>query len=158
MCHRTLESADFAVSVHQFGLGDTDGHIDIFIDQRGNLGWNTVLPEWGRDPLKMKPQRITVRRFDGLGLTAAPSVVKIDVEGAEYLVLRGLIPALRQWERKPVILCEIASGPTGHPAWDEEMLVVDELLGLGYRATTLEGAPVEVHEIDRTSDVLFLPS
>lgn len=157
LCHRTLESAEFAVSVHQFGLSDTDGHVDIFVSQLGNLGWNTVIPEWGRDPAKMKPQRIAVRRFDGLGLMATPSVVKIDVEGAEHLVLRGLVPALRQWETKPVILCEIASGHARRPSWDDEMAIMREMLDLGYRATTLDGADLDVTEVDSTTDVLFLP-
>jgi FkbM family methyltransferase len=157
LCHRTLEDAAFSVSVHQFGLSDTDDHLDIFVSQLGNLGWNTMLPEWGRDPAKMQPQRITVRRFDGLGLTATPSVVKIDVEGAEYLVLRGLVPALRRWEPKPVILCEIASGHERHPHWAEEMAILGEVLDLGYRATSLAGEDVDVTLVNGTTDVLLLP-
>ncbi|MET0999721.1 MAG: FkbM family methyltransferase [Marmoricola sp.] len=153
-CFRTLTDAEFSVAVHQYGLGDSDGHVDIFIDTQGNFGWNTMIAERAS---YMTPQRITVRRFDGIGLTVVPSVIKIDVEGAEYLVLRGLLPALRQWDKRPPILCEIGWGAEGHPAWKEELEVFAELEALGYRPTTLEGEPVVLEDIDKTCDVMFLP-
>jgi FkbM family methyltransferase len=154
-CFKSLAKAEFAVSVHQFGLSDSDDQVDIFIDTQGNFGWNTMVSERAA---KMTPQRILVRRFDGIGLTVVPSVIKIDVEGAEYLVLRGLLPAIRSWEKRPPILCEIGWGAQGHPAWDQELAVFAELTELGYRPTTLEGEPVVLEEIDKTCDVLFLPS
>ena len=152
-CFRSLADLEFSVAVHQYGLGDTDGTVDIFIDTKGNFGWNTLIVERAAE---MTPQQIIIRRFDGIGLTVVPSVIKIDVEGAEYLVLRGLLPALRSWEKRPPILCEIGWG-TGHPAWDEELAVFGELLELGYRPTTLTGEPVVLEEIDKTRDILFLP-
>ena len=124
----TLADAEFSLAVHQYGLSDTDGQVDIFIDTNGNFGWNTLIGERAQ---RMTPQRIKVRRFDGIGLTAAPSVIKIDVEGAEYLVLRGLLPVLRSWDTRPPILCEIGWGGHGHPAWQEELAVFDELKQLG---------------------------
>jgi FkbM family methyltransferase len=153
-CFQSLVDAEFSVAVHQYGLSDTDGHVEIFIDTKGNFGWNTMIGERAKD---MTPQRITVRRFEGIGLSVVPSVIKIDVEGAEYLVLRGLLPSLRTWEKRPPILCEIGWG-VGHPAWQEELAVFGELAHLGYRATTLEGEPVVLEEVNKTCDVLFLPS
>lgn len=152
-CFRSLAEADFAVSVHQFGLSDSDGHVDIFIDTRGNFGWNTMVAGRAQN---MMAQRIAVRRFEGIGLTVVPSVIKIDVEGAEYLVLRGLLPALRSWDRRPPILCEIGWGAARHPNWADELAVFAELTSLGYRATTLKGEPVVLEKIDETCDVLFL--
>jgi FkbM family methyltransferase len=153
-CFRTLTDVDFSVAVHQYGLSDADGEVDIFIDTLGNFGWNTMIGERAQN---MTKQRILVRRFDGIDLTVVPSVIKIDVEGAEYLVLRGLLPSIRSWEKRPPILCEIGWGAAGHPAWEAELAVFAELLELGYRATTLQGEPVVLEEVDRTCDVMFLP-
>jgi FkbM family methyltransferase len=150
---RTLADAEFSLAVHQYGLSDSDGQVDIFIDTAGNFGWNTMIGERAQ---RMTPQRIKVRRFDSIGLTAAPSVIKIDVEGAEYLVLRGLLPALRTWATRPPILCEVGWGADGHPAWMEELAVFEELRRLGYRPTSLTGEPAALEEIDRTCDILFL--
>jgi FkbM family methyltransferase len=154
-CLRTLADAEFSIAVHQYGLSDADDHVDIFIDTQGNFGWNTMIADRAS---YMTPQRITVRRFDGIGLSVVPSVIKIDVEGAEYLVLRGLLPALRAWDTRPPILCEIGWGADGHPDWKDELVVFGELLDLGYRPTTLEGEPVVLEEISKTMDVLFLPA
>ncbi len=153
-CFRTLADAEFSIAVHQYGLSDSDGVVDIFIDTKGNFGWNTMIGERAES---MTPQQIKVRRFDGIGLSVVPSVVKIDVEGAEYLVLRGLLPAIRTWDPRPPILCEIGWGAKGHPAWNDELAVFEELKQLGYRPTTLEGEPVVLEEISRTCDVMFLP-
>lgn len=76
-CFRSLVDAEFSVAVHQYGLSDSDGHVDIFIDTKGNFGWNTMIGERAQH---MTPQRITVRRVEGIGLTVVPSVIKIDVE------------------------------------------------------------------------------
>jgi FkbM family methyltransferase len=152
-CFRTLADADFSIAVHQYGLSDRDGNVDIFIDTQGNFGWNTMI---GERATYMTPQRITVRRFDGIGLRAVPSVIKIDVEGAEYLVLRGLLPALRSWDTRPPILCEVAWGAQGHPAWDAELEVFEELKQLGYRPTNLDGEPVVLEEITQTQDIMFV--
>lgn len=153
-CFRTLADVDFSVAVHQYGLSDVDGEVDIFIDTLGNFGWNTMVGARAQD---MTRRRILVRRFDNIGLTVEPSVIKIDVEGAEYLVLRGLLPALRRWDRRPPIICEIGWGAGGHPAWAEELAMFSELTALGYRATSLDGLPVVLEEISKTCDVMFLP-
>ena len=34
-CFRSLADLEFSVAVHQYGLSDTDGAVDIFIDTRG---------------------------------------------------------------------------------------------------------------------------
>lgn len=68
--------------------------------------------------------------------------------------MRGLLPALKNWDKRPPILCEIGWGAKGHPAWEAELAVFAELIALGYRATTLEGEPVVLEEVDKTCDVL----
>ncbi|MBM9460804.1 FkbM family methyltransferase [Nocardioides sp. zg-536] len=151
---RTLEGLPLAaLSVHAFGLGETDDSFQMWLG-KGNLGWNTLIAD--RATEDMDETTVRIRRFDGLGLQVRPDLVKIDVEGAEYLVLRGLLGVLATWQPRPVLLCEIGWG-TGHPDWEKELVVLDELLALGYRATDLDGAPIDLRAIERTTDVLFLP-
>jgi FkbM family methyltransferase len=155
MIHRTLEGAAFDTTVHQYGLSERDDTLDIFIADNGNLGWNTMVEEIVSEDMQAVP--IKVRRYADIGLQVTPSVVKIDVEGAEYRVLRGMLPAIATWQPRPVILCEVGWG-SGHPAWQEELEVFAELTGLGYRPVTLAGEPVEIATLDRTTDLLFLPT
>ncbi len=154
-CLRTLADVEFGVTVHQFGLSDTDGRVQLHLGITGNYGWNTMIGSKGSD-VGMATHTITVRRFDGIGLTAVPTVIKIDVEGAEYLVLRGLLPALERMPTRPVILCEIGWG-SEHPNWQQELEAFDRLTLLGYHALTLDGLPLNVRGLTATSDVLFVP-
>ncbi|WP_344607384.1 FkbM family methyltransferase [Sporichthya brevicatena] len=150
-----LASAGFAWTVYRVGLGDADVETEIHISANGNLGWNTLVSEQAQPDMRRQP--VSIRRFDGLGIEERPSLIKIDVEGAEYRVLQGLLPSLEKWDPKPVILCEIGWG-CHHPAWEEEVAMFRALEQIGYRTLNLAGEPVEVSNIDRTTDVLFVPS
>ena len=154
LCRKTLESARFDAEICEYGLGDEDGEIDIYLAADGNLGWNTMIAK--KASKGMMPVRIKVRKFDTCGIDAVPSFIKVDVEGAEYRVFRGMMGSLAKWPKKPVILCEIGWG-TAHPEWNEELAVFDELVRLGYSTRTLEGAALDVRTIAKTTDILFLP-
>ena len=121
----------------------------------GNLGWNTMVAEKANDT--MTRIEIEVRRFDDLGLTARPDLVKIDVEGAEHRVLQGMFASLERWTPRPVILCEVGWG-ANHPQWQEELAAFDRLADLGYTARTLGGDALDVRQLTRTTDVVFVPA
>jgi len=97
-----------------------------------------------------------MRRYDDLGI-GAPGFIKIDVEGAEYQVLRGMIGTLRKAPHLPPILCAIGWGQ-GHPRWNEELSVFDEVLALGYRTESVDGPPIEVRSLTATTDVFLVPT
>lgn len=155
LCRQTFEGQKFSVHVQDFGLSDKDGTVELFIAQNGNIGWNTLIAE--KSSAAMKPLQIQVRRFDDTGIDTRPQFIKIDVEGAEYLVLRGMLGSLAKWDPKPVILCEIGWG-TQHPNWKDELAVFGELERLGYRICDLKGSAMDVKGLVQTTDVLFLPS
>lgn len=142
--------------VHTYGLGVSDETLEIFTAGDGNIGWNTLVADRAADT--MNRQEIQVRVFTGTGITEVPDVIKIDVEGAEHLVIGGMLDALAGWERKPVILCEVAWGAAGHPQWTEELAAFEALAALGYQVRDLDGQPFDLATLSRTTDVLFLPA
>lgn len=86
---------DLSVRIHPFGLGDTDADL-LFREPSGeNLGTGA----FATDGTLILP----VRRADGLGLPP-PDLVKIDVEGFEGAVLRGMARTLAA--ARPLVLCE----------------------------------------------------
>lgn len=155
LCAVTLADAPYDVHVHNFGLGETDAEMDIYIGADGNLGWNTVVAE--KAHAGMQKTRITIRALRDLGLGVVPDFVKIDVEGAESQVIRGMLEPLRSWASRPVILCEVGWGKN-HPQWEEEVATFAELEAIGYRVTDLDGVPLDITELEKTTDVLFLPA
>ena len=104
----------------------------------------------------MEKVRIQVKNFENCKPDAVPTFIKIDVEGSEYLVLRGMLDSLRTWTPRPVILCEVGWG-TSHPKWDEELDVFAELKTIGYSICDLKGQEIDETAIAGTTDVLFLP-
>jgi FkbM family methyltransferase len=97
--------------------------------------------------LEVREQDVPVRRLDDLAL--APAFVKVDVEGFEVEVLRGLAETLRS--HRPVVLVERSASYAG----------VEELLGaLGYSAFAY--VPGEARLVPYASqdvtNVFFLPA
>lgn len=154
LCRETLKDARFEWKLHEFGLSDEDASLDIFIAADGNLGWNTMVAEKASKGMTRVP--IAVRAFETAGIEDQPSFVKIDVEGAEYRVIRGMRRSLETWTTRPVILCEIGWGQS-HPSWDEELEVLRSLEALGYETRDLAGNAIDLAEIKKTTDVLFVP-
>lgn len=149
----TLEGVPFDVHLHEFGLGAADTSVDLFIGADGNLGWNTIVQE--KAAAGVQRIQIDIRAFADLDIPDVPQFIKIDVEGAESQVLRGMLPALRAWTPRPAILCEVGWGKR-HPQWEDELDVFDELSEIGYRATDLDGVPVVLADLERTTDVIFV--
>lgn len=154
LCRKTLADVSFEWELHEYGLSDEDAELDIFIAADGNLGWNTMIAE--KASAAMKRVAIAVKAFEGAGIDEQPSFIKIDVEGAEYKVLRGMLGALEGWSPRPVILCEVGWGQ-GHPSWEEELSVFRELEAVGYEICGIDGTAIHVTDITKTTDILFLP-
>ncbi|MBD3390432.1 MAG: FkbM family methyltransferase [Chitinivibrionales bacterium] len=154
LCRKTFSRSPFAATVFEYGLSDCDEERDLMISGSGNLGWNTLVAE--KASSDMAPVQARFKAYTSVALDVKPSFIKIDVEGAEYKVLTGMMPALRTWTPLPTILCEIAWGAS-HPAWQEEITVLKNVRRLGYTVTDLEGVPVALDTLTETSDLLFVP-
>jgi FkbM family methyltransferase len=96
------------VTVLQKAVADTAGHGELRqAYHAGGSALSTVAPP--PDVKGIIP--VVVVTIDGLvaaGTCAPPSLVKIDVEGAELPVLKGMIETMR--EHRPLILFEIDDG------------------------------------------------
>jgi FkbM family methyltransferase len=116
-----------AVEVHQIVLGEEDGTVELFHDPRqsgySSLGRHAHLGEATRV--------ITVecKRLDDIVPAGRPiGFLKIDVEGAEFRVLRGARRLLR--ESQPVVLFECTQtmiAPLGVSAHQVFSLLTEEI-------------------------------
>ncbi|MDP6195660.1 MAG: FkbM family methyltransferase [Candidatus Poseidonia sp.] len=154
LCEETFRDAPYEVHVFDYGLSDSDSEVDLFVASNGNLGWNTIVESKASDD--MEKVRIQLRNFENCKPDAIPTFIKIDVEGSEYLVLRGMLDSLREWGSLPVILCEVGWG-TSHPHWDEELEVFNELKTIGYSICDLGGQEIDLTTLSSTADVLLIP-
>jgi FkbM family methyltransferase len=153
LCRKTFENSPFESTIFALGLGDKNEEMEICLATNGNIGWNTLISEMATPDMKKIPVKIKI--FDSLGIDDKPDLIKVDVEGAEYRVFKGMMNSFLNWNPLPVILCEVGWGCC-HPNWREELNVFKELEELGYTTCDIHGSTIDVSKLQKTTDVLFL--
>lgn len=154
-CLQTFEGKPWKVHIYTYALGEKNGKASLFLAGDGNIGWNTLEVE--KTSKDMRPVDIEVKRFDSLGITDI-GLIKIDVEGAEYRVLTGMMEALKSLKHLPIIVVEVGWGKDSHPHWNRELAVFNDLFDLGYQAVDIDEEKIDIENITSTQDVIFLPS
>jgi FkbM family methyltransferase len=138
--------------IHPLALGDRDG--EARLEVRADIQGSTLLEEVGeRDYLRF--DTVPINRFDTLfPQIAGPSLVKIDVQGAELMVLRGMTGRLEDIDALIVETSTIATVKGGAEVGDvmsflrSHGFVLAEVLGLKRRP--LDDATAQL-------DLLFVP-
>lgn len=122
------------VQTFNLALSDNSGHMVMYssVDSVVHTGVNEGLGSIFRSDLRNEMvAEVEVKTLDSLleGVKRI-NIIKIDVEGAELLVLRGAQETIRQ--HKPAILIEINRNALKAAGHTPDMLL-DELAELGYR-------------------------
>lgn len=144
---------------NQVALGEEAGRAEIAVTNLPNIGWNTMVPDFMEATAVKETVEVEVKRLDAYladrGLKSV-RMIKIDIEGYEFPVLRGLCNYLDNGER-PVIFCEIA--PAAYPLLGYSTAqLARHMSRYGYTAyseTTLK--KMDLALLRDTTDVLFLP-
>jgi FkbM family methyltransferase len=87
-----LNNLDNRVKLYNMALGDRNGKLDLFVDPH-STGVSTLLPGelHRRQEAYQASLQVDVRVFDDLfSLAGIRALVKMDVEGAELMVLAGM--------------------------------------------------------------------
>ena len=137
--------------VHPVALGDHDGEAKLEI--RADIQGSTLLEEVGpRDYLRF--ERVPMRRFDALfSGFARPALCKIDVQGAELMVLQGMTGRLSELDALIVETSTIATVKGG-----AELAGVVQFLASTPSSPTSSGLSAgRLTARPRSLDLLFVP-
>jgi FkbM family methyltransferase len=122
---RMADRNNAKLKINALALSDTSGTIDFFVPRDGLVNKREASLESAFRAQSGDCDKITVktRTLDELGLSNI-DLIKLDVESAEYRVIRGARKTLLA--QRPIILCEILSQTT-------EVQLQAAFEGLGYR-------------------------
>ena len=103
LLRRSLADSRVAAEVVEVAVGSIDGHIAMHVD----LHWSGTSSLIAANTSgAYKTIEVPITRLDtflaGLNLDGS-LLVKIDVEGLEWEVLQGLLPALNRWDRVAIM-------------------------------------------------------
>jgi FkbM family methyltransferase len=104
-------NSDLPLKIHQMALGDADGETEFVLMSEDTMG-KLADSSFQRERATGNKFRVKLSKLDTLvleGMIPAPSLIKVDVEGAEKMFLDGATTSLER--NKPMILLEYHSGP-----------------------------------------------
>ena len=97
------------ITLHAVAVGDQESEMDLLIMPETSMA-KLEASTFQVDSTSATRVRVKVRSIDAMisaGEIAPPSLMKIDVEGAEVMVLRGALETIRR--HQPVIFAEVHS-------------------------------------------------
>jgi FkbM family methyltransferase len=149
---------EYHIAANSCAMGDTPGTSTMFVAREA--GQSTLVCSYKVEPEIVSTVEVPVIRLDSYleqNQIERVALIKIDAEGFELPILRGLQNYFEQSRHRPAVICEIA--PRAYPLMG---LSVAELAAFmakfGYFARDLvDGAtPVDLGSIRQVEDVLFL--
>ena len=148
-----FRNKDYRIIVNQCALGEKQRRAMIDITNRPNIGWNTMVPNFMSNETRKKSIEVPVYRLDDYikeKKLDKISLIKIDTEGFEFPILKGLQKYFENTKYRPVIYCEIA--PSAYPLLGYTLSQLsDYMKKYSYRSFS----PIKINkEINITEDFL----
>jgi FkbM family methyltransferase len=101
---------EYCFVANKCALGEKDFTDKIAITNLRNIGWNTIVPGFMDFATVKETRDVVIRRLDSYiqekGLNNI-ALIKIDTEGYEFPVLKGLSNYFETNRCRPAIICEI---------------------------------------------------
>jgi len=142
---KTLNLSDDLLKTYNLGIMDVESELEITIPNAENIHWN-VVSTFGHNPhraesyesgvLKQKVKCITLDTFVEQTSINSIDAIKIDVEGAENMVLKGGFKTLQKY--KPLLLVEFENQNTLQFGYYKED-IIHTLNEIGYTNITIVG-------------------
>lgn len=153
----------YCIRTHDCALGDAETTATIAVTARANIGWNTMVEGFMPAQETRETIRVRVRRLDQYLIEnqiQRVSLVKIDTEGFELPVLRGLTRFLDQCSdaTRPVLVIEVA--PAAYPllgASLEQLAAFLEHYGYFVQPASRPGRALILSDLTETTDILCTP-
>jgi FkbM family methyltransferase len=145
----------YQIVTYNMGASHEKSTVQLNTSKSDNPGWLTMVPGLMSEASFSHAETIEVNRVDELLIEAniTPKLVKIDVEGAELGVIKGLT-ALFDKKILPTIICEVAPNAYPYLGFDLDYLF-DLMSKFGYVPTDTFGEPITSNSFQGTTNIIW---
>jgi FkbM family methyltransferase len=150
---------NYNLILNQYALGESESKSMIDVSDVSNIGWNTIVPGMMEASTRKQSIEISVKRLDDYieqKKLKNISLIKIDTEGYEFPVLKGLKKYFDQGNR-PTIICEIA--PAAYPLLDVSLEDLNNYMKqYGYSTFLIDDTSrqTDITTLTHTENILFI--
>lgn len=157
-----LANPERRIFSNPYALGEARGVADMDVSGLDWVGWNTLVPNFMRKSAYKETIQVEVRtlddyiaeRFETIGRI---TTIKIDTEGYEFFVLKGMRSFFGDADHRPAVICEVA--PRANGLMGITMEDLSHLMArYGYKAYSLLDYRTEIDltGLKEQTDVIFL--
>ena len=150
---------NYKIKANNYALGEKEDVAQINLTNFANIGHNTMVPGFMKPELRKESISIPVKRLDNYikeQNLANITLIKIDVEGFEFPVLKGLKNCLINSEFRPVIVCEI--NPEVCSLMNYHLTdLFDYMKDFGYSSFDMNNQRINWSDIKELPNILFIP-
>lgn len=152
---------EYKIILNDCALGDKRGSSEIYIPdpEESRIGWDTMIPGHLSAEIEKKQIKVPVQRLDQYIANRKLeniTLIKIDVEGFEFPILKGLANYFESRTDLPAILCEIV--PSAYPRLNSSLVQLSEYMnGFKYNAYSLYDPRIEldITKLNHITNVVF---
>ena len=154
------KNAGHHIFINNVALGEKEKLENIAVTNLANIGWNTLVPGFmPKDTIgeSVEVKVSTLDKYLSLNKIDNVRLIKIDVEGYEFPVLKGAQQYFQKTKRLPILLVEVA--PSAYPNLKLSLSELGELMAsFGYTAYGIDfKEKINIAALVDTTDVVFLP-
>jgi FkbM family methyltransferase len=153
------QNPDYKIILNNCAVGDVDEETIMTVTSGETSGASSIVEEVIGGQLSKKKIKVRVVRLDKYikkNKIKKISLIKIDVEGYEFPVLKGLENYFRETDNYPIIICEIT--PSAYPALKQTRTqLIDYMRQFGYKPYNIanEKLKIDITKFKEGKDIIF---
>lgn len=134
-----------------------EGIVDIFVSGNDNLGMSGIFHHDNESGTIEKAEAVNMDAFVEQEGLSRISLIKVDIEGAEFYALQGMVEVLKRF--KPLVLLELSEEVLSHTPFSSTLIIQFlEKLDYSPRAIDRGGNLMEFGHSDYYNNYVFIPS
>ena len=154
-----LANKKYKIVVNQCALGEKEGTARIDVSSL-SIGTSTMVPSLRRKEIIEETIEVPTYRLDWYikeKSISSISLIKIDAEGFEFPILKGLSGYFENANHLPAIICEIT--PAAYPLLGYTLAQLSEYMEkYNYHAFSLDDTEIDITKLKGYPNVMFLSS